>query len=617
LTVLDVTRRDLLSSYQKVVASLFSPEAIDYRQAHRIPHELTSMAVGVIQMVNARASGVVFSRDPSLPGSDDLLIYAVRGLGDVLVSDRGLPEVVTVDRRPPHQIRERKIPKRRSDTAGSAGIAPTSASARENTAVISDHEVLTLTRWTLQIENHFGSPQDIEWAIDRDGSMLILQARPMRYAAQSVQVGPPEAGAQLLLDGGEIACPGVGIGPAVLLDETGDLDAFPEGGILVTPRPSPKFVRVMPKAAAIISNTGSTVGHMASLTRELAVPTLLGLGDATRKITAGQIITVDAEKGYVYAGAVDSLKKAAIRQRTPAEAELVGDGHPASTLEEKVNALVAHLTLTDPRSSQFKPEMCTSLHDIARFVHEKCYEVMFRKGEGLGGMKDACFYLDVFLPIDLYIIDLGGGITSGWTSRLVKPEQITSAPLNALLKGMLDPRLPQFGPRPMDLKGFFSIMARHAVNSPEGERTFREPSYVITSDRYMNYTARVGYHFSVVDTYCGATSTKNYVNLVFRGGAADIVRRVRRVKAMANILRELGFVVEPNGDSVSARLSKSTKEEISAKLEAIGRLFQFARQMDIAMVSNEAVSRFEQAFLTEDYTLAGLIESENRTQQQR
>jgi pyruvate,water dikinase len=133
----------------------------------------------------------------------------------------------------------------------------------------------------------------------------------------------------------------------------------------------------------------------------------------------------------------------------------------------------------------------------------------------------------------------------------------------------------------------------------------------------MNYTARVGYHFSVVDTYCGATSTKNYVNLVFRGGAADIVRRVRRVKAMANILRELGFVVEPNGDSVSARLSKSTKEEISAKLEAIGRLFQFARQMDIAMVSNEAVSRFEQAFLTEDYTLAGLIESENRTQQQR
>jgi pyruvate,water dikinase len=125
----------------------------------------------------------------------------------------------------------------------------------------------------------------------------------------------------------------------------------------------------------------------------------------------------------------------------------------------------------------------------------------------------------------------------------------------------------------------------------------------------MNYTSRVGYHFSVVDTYCGATPTKNYVNLVFRGGAANLVRRVRRVQAMANILRELGFVVEIRADSVMARLSKTTKEEISARLEAIGRLFQFARQMDIAMFSDEAVGRFERAFLSGDFSLAGMGEN--------
>jgi len=611
LTALGVTRQNLLSSYQNVLGSLFSREAVDYREVHQIPHESTSMAVGVIQMIDARASGVVFTRDPSSPRSDDLLVYSVRGLGDALVSDRSAPEIITVDRQPPHRVRNRKRPDRRSKTGSTVTMPGTPAAAdQEDIGTISDHAALTLTFWALQMEKHFGGPQDIEWAIGRDGSMFILQSRPIQPASHAVRSGPPEASAQVLLDRGEIVCPGVGIGPAVLMDETGDLGAFPEGGILVTPRPSPKFVRVMRKAAAILSDTGSTVGHMASLARELGVPTLLELGDATRKIAAGQIITVDAEKGYVYSGEVENLRKAATRRRTPTEAEAVAGDHPVSTLERKVNALVAHLTLTDPRSPLFKAERCASLHDLARFVHEKCYEVMFRTGEDLGGMKEVCYFLDVFLPIDLYIIDLGGGIASGLTSRKVRPVHITSVPLNALLKGMLDPRLPRFGPRPMDVRGFFSIMARHAVTSPEEERTFREPSYVMASDRYMNYTARVGYHFSVVDTYCGATPTKNYLNLVFRGGAADIVRRVRRVRAMANILRELGFVVELDGDNVMARVAKATREEIAAKLEAIGRLFQFARQMDIAMVSEEAVGRFERAFLREDFAMAGTVEDE-------
>ena len=112
-------------------------------------------------------------------------------------------------------------------------------------------------------------------------------------------------------------------------------------------------------------------------------------------------------------------------------------------------------------------------------------------------------HLDVFLPIDLYIIDLGDGIDAPAGTRRLKLSHVVSVPLKALLDGMLDKRIPRFGPRPMDLRGFMSIMARHAVTNPEEERTFRDPCYALVSDEYLNYTARVGYHFGVVDAYCG------------------------------------------------------------------------------------------------------------------
>jgi len=93
----------------------------------------------------------------------------------------------------------------------------------------------------------------------------------------------------------------------------------------------------------------------------------------------------------------------------------------------------------------------------------------------------------------------------------------------------------------MDLGGLFSVMMQHALTNPEQDSTFRDPCYALISDNYVNYTARVGYHFSVVDTYCGNTTNKNYITLVFKGGAADYVRRVRRTRAIAEILNEYGF----------------------------------------------------------------------------
>jgi pyruvate,water dikinase len=270
---------------------------------------------------------------------------------------------------------------------------------------------------------------------------------------------------------------------------------------------------------------------------------------------------------------------------------------------DRVSSLILPLTLTEPNAPEFSPDHARTLHDLARYIHEKSYEAMFGLGEKMGDMRHSSYLLDVFLPLDLYLIDLGGGLAPPPKSKKVKPRHVISAPMKAILNGMLDKRLPRFGARPIDVGGLLSVMARHAMENPESDPSFRAPSYALISANYANFAARVGYHFSVVDTYCGFTPNKNYISFLFRGGAADAYRRNRRARTIAAILTEYGFAVRVDRDAVHARVNRTTRDDTVAHLEMIGRLLQFFRQMDAAMTSENAVIWVRDAFLRGDYDL--------------
>jgi pyruvate,water dikinase len=609
LSVLNVRREGLLDAYLRVVASLYSPEAISYRLLHGVPGESAEMAVGFITMVDAEVSGVAFSRDPKHPESGQVLIQAIRGLPVPLVEGRTSPEVNLVARengnprisRTPSQQKDRLI----LSPSGSLEEAPVDPEEAQKPC-ISDEQARQLAQWARDLEVHFGAPQDIEWAIDRRGRLVLLQSRLLRLPARSAGTGEPVPGARLVLRGGEAACPGVGSGPAIHMHEDDPLGSFPNGGVLVAPRSSPKFIRLMAKARAIVTDFGGTTGHMASLARELRIPTLLNTAVATQMIPRGAVVTVDATNGFVYEGEVSLPAAKEVEARRSETGPIDMRQTAALQLLEKVVQLVLPLNLTDPQSLEFRADRCITLHDLARFIHEKSYEAMFTIGQKVGDLRSASYYLDVFLPIDLYVIDLGGGLQGTPRGRKVKRGQIASVPLTALLAGMLHEKIPRFGPRPIDLRGFFSVMMRHASTSPEEESTFRDPCYALISDNYLNYTARVGYHFSVVDSYCSSSPNKNYISLFFGGGAADYVRRSRRARAIAHILKEKGFSVRLTNDLVNARLGKAPKDVIVTKLKMIGSLLQFFRQMDAAMASEETVHLMEDAFLRGDYDLKEL-----------
>jgi pyruvate,water dikinase len=603
LTLLNVRREGLVDAYRKVVESLFSPEAVHYRQLHKLA--ASTMPVGFLVMADAVASGVVYTADPSRPEARVVLIHVVRGLGPSLVDGRTSPETITVELDPELHIGQRSASLQTTMvvTTPDGGVRDEPLPQELASApCLSDEQVLSLARMAVAVHEHFAGPQDIEWAIDAEQRLWLLQSRPLRMAASSEEGNlPPVKGYPLLLEGGDTAFPGVGAGPVVVMDEEGDMDQFPQGAVLAAPRSSPRFVRLMAKAAAIVTDFGGVTGHMAALTREFHVPALLNTRNATGLLKPGMTVTVDTRSRRVYEGTVAELLEAETQRVREDERLRQDKTTPAFRLLNSVSEQVIPLNLVNPRSPDFLQDNCKTLHDIARFVHEKSYEEMFRMGEGMGDLRGVSSPLDVFLPIDLYIIDLGDGINAPPGTRRLKPAHVVSAPLKALLAGMLDKRIPRFGPRPMDLRGFMSIMARHAVNNPEEERTFRDPCYALVSDEYLNYTARVGYHFGVVDAYCGEAINKNYISILFRGGAADYTRRHRRARAISGILEHYGFSTNIRGDALTARLSKRTQQETAGQLEMVGRLLQFFRQMDAAMASEVVVGRVKEAFIAEDF----------------
>lgn len=600
-TVLNVTRDGLLDAYRQVVASFFTPRAIFYRRHLGVSDDEMDMGVGCVVMVDALASGVAFSRDPVDVDRDRVVIHAVWGLGPTLADGRADPDVYLVERvaRMP-QIEIRTVRKKMELVADAqGGVREVEVpEAAQDAPCLEPYEIRLLARWVLSLERHFEAPQDVEWVLDHQRRLYLLQSRPLRQVSTPEPIdASPSVGRELLVEGGLIASPGIGYGPAVHMRSGDDLSRFPKGGVLVAPNSSPEFVQIMDRAAAIVTDVGSTIGHMASLAREFHVPTLLGTRMATRVIPEGEAVTVDAIWGRVFRGhawelVTDAPVVNAFMQRLP-----------VFTVLERLADCVVPLNLVNPRSPDFTPANCQTLHDIARFVHERSFTEMFGIGLLIDDFRSEAVQLDVFLPIDLYIIDLGGalGVTPG--ARKVKRTQIKSYPLAQLVNGMLHPGIPRYGPRAIDAKGLTSLIMRQALRNPYQERTFHDPCYAIASDRYLNFTARVGYHFSALDTYCGQSVSKNYISFMFAGGAADFDRRVRRARAIAEILEAIGFQVDLKKDRVDARITKREHDEIGHALEMVGRMFQFTRQMDVAMTSDSSVATLRDAFLAGNYRL--------------
>jgi pyruvate,water dikinase len=474
--------------------------------------------------------------------------------------------------------------------------------AEAASACLTDDQLRGLADIAVRLEEHFGAPQDIEWALEETGALVILQSRPLRVVARPFAAISREhhhESVPPLMDVGIRAVGGVAAGPVHLFARDDDVDAIPQGAVVVIRQPVARLVLVMPRLAAIISERGNPTDHMSILAREFRVPTLVDVTDATRLLQPGQMVTVDADLARIYPGVLAELLES-----RPAADESLRDNLLFRKLKKILQKTVS-LNLLDPESPEFQASNCRTLHDITRFCHEKAMDAMFSLDVDRAVEASGVCRLKTDFPLNLFILDLGGGLKVQGQA-LVPEADILCRPFLALLKGFHHPRVSWAGQVAMDLKGFISVFANTLYDANKTDRGLGGKSFAIITDRYLNFNSRLGYHFGLVDAFISPERNDNYITFQFKGGAASPERRERRARLLKMILDDLGFKVMVKGDLVQGRLVKFSAEETEEILERLGVMIAFSRQLDLALVSDAVLDRVLDAFRTEDYSLSCL-----------
>lgn len=325
--------RGLDEIYRAVVdcwVSAFGARVLSYRASQGMEAE-PAIAVVVQRMVNADSAGVAFSADPGTGDLGSVVVEAALGLGEVVVSGQVEPDTYVVNKTnrqivsvhlgfQTHRIargadgHDLVIQINSSDRAGSAGSAD---------RVLNDDQIRRVAQLAIEAEDHYGVPQDIEWAFESD-RLWLVQARPIttlgRSSAQSAKdisgdavfgairpaataIGSDGAAQkdQVILRGLG-ASPGIASGKVRKLTSPSQGNLLIDGEVLVAPTTNPDWLPTMRRSSAIVTESGGVTCHAAIVSRELRIPCIVGARGAMSLLNDGQMVTVDGRTGRVSEG---------------------------------------------------------------------------------------------------------------------------------------------------------------------------------------------------------------------------------------------------------------------------------------------------------------------------
>ncbi|TYL40340.1 phosphoenolpyruvate synthase [Natronococcus pandeyae] len=422
-TFLNITEDDLLDRVRSCWASLFTQRAIYYRQEKGFDHSAVNIAVVVQQMVDAEKSGVMFTSHPST-GDPTMIVEAAWGLGEAVVSGAVSPDNYVIPRDGGDvdvTVAEKKVMHLKDDETGET-VEREVPEGKRNARVLSQDEIDRLVELGERVEDHYDTPQDVEWAIV-EGEVFMLQSRPITTIDESDTGGSDVTddavdAAKGLTDGsgvqttdtgetsgteasgsGDVVVDGLGSSPgrvsgaARIVTKLDELDKVGDGDIIVTEMTMPDMVPAMKRAAGIITDEGGMTSHAAIVSRELGVPAIVGTTNATSVLEDGQVVTLDGDKGSVLEGDVVSDEEEAepveeVRPQSPVK--------PMTATEVKVNVSIpeaaerAAATGADGVGLLRTEHMILSLNQTpAKFIEENGEDAYIQElVQGIRGVAD-------------------------------------------------------------------------------------------------------------------------------------------------------------------------------------------------------------------------------------
>jgi len=357
-------KQALIKAIRECWASLFEARAIYYRTVNNFDHMKVGIAVPVQKMVQSEVSGIMFTVDPVGEDTGKITIDAGLGLGEAVVSGSITPDHYVVDKAKMTIVSKEIGPQDWQmirDKDGKNKHVNLTKEQKEGQK-LTDEQVIALAKIGKQVEDHYGKPQDTEWAFE-GGNFYMVQARPVTTLGEQKNEKKSENGATTVagdtielakaeeLLHGAAASVGLKFGPVKVIHKPSEIDKVLAGDVLVTEMTSPDYVPAMRRAAAIVTDTGGRTSHAAIVSRELGIPCVVGTGTATATLKTGQVVTVDGAGGKVYKGKVAS----AAVSNTPTAQHRVSGTNAQTTVP--ITATKVYLNLAEPEKAQEYSEL--------------------------------------------------------------------------------------------------------------------------------------------------------------------------------------------------------------------------------------------------------------------
>ena len=332
-------QENLLLSIKKCFASLFNNRAIVYREEKGFNHLEIALSVGVQKMIRSdlASSGIIFTLDTETGFRNVVLINSIYGVGELIVKGKITPDefyifkpalkegyksiiIKNLGRKTKKYIYEKK-----------GGLKEVNVAKEQQLKFsLTDEEILILAKWACKIEEHYGAPQDIEWAKDGlSGKLFIVQSRPETIHVSQIgkfyEEYKIDTTEKSILTGIAIGNK-VGQGKVRVISDVSKLNQFQKGEVLVTEMTDPDWVVAMRLASAIITDEGGKTCHSAIVARELGIPAIVGTKSATKNLKNGQMITVDcsSSQGRIFDGKISfQVKKYDLKEIPQLPAKIV------------------------------------------------------------------------------------------------------------------------------------------------------------------------------------------------------------------------------------------------------------------------------------------------------
>ncbi|SCM74724.1 PEP/pyruvate-binding domain-containing protein [Desulfovibrio sp. 86] len=559
---LDASDEEILHAVQLTLARKQRAQALVYRRARGLTDAGAGVCITCMAVEEGSWGGLAHSCSPVRAHGELVHVYACQGLPQELDYSVLPADHATVDRQPPHEIVSLAGP-------DDAPCLVLDADTARDVAALA-----------LELEELLGCPVSLSWVRTPQGELRLLLVRPIPLPVDAVDMPPvlPEVGPNLRLSGGYTVSPGRVAGPVCVARRWEDARRFPPGGILVVPDDNYRWGALMDRVAGIIAKEGLAGSRLASLAREFGKPAIFGMAGALDTLENGQSITLCSDICQVYADRQESLLP-----NVPPGRDYM-PGSPVYRILQKASARILPLTM-DVDSPEFKAANCQTYHDIARYCHERAVSAMFSLGAEKKYAPQRVKQLRDKVLKQFWVVNLSDGFAVTPSGPVIDIDQIASVPMRALWRGMN--AYPWQGPPPVDGKGFLSVLFEATANpnlDPAAQTAyFSEKNYFMISRDYCSLHSRFGFHFVSVEARLGERTPENYLTFHLRGGAANIERRILRVRFVSEILWEFGFAPTVRNDAVSATLKGMDREEGELLLAIAGYMTIHTRQLDMIM----------------------------------